>query len=148
MAGRVAPIARNDEPHLFSIGTTKVTQVLQLAQVMRQLVEPRGLIECPKCLCIIFIESVTGPPQMSQQSSHHKFKPRGKQFKNRSSSSSSGSDGSSSGSSMAVFCGQYGGRHTTMQCVGVQGFCHIYGKFDHFARVCPSVGGQRAAPPP
>ncbi|KZV49910.1 hypothetical protein F511_41213 [Dorcoceras hygrometricum] len=78
------------------------------------------------------------PPQVSQQSSRQKFKPKEKQFKNKSSSTSSGFDSFGGGSSREVFCGQCGGRHPTTQCVGVQGVCHICGKHENFARA-PSV---------
>ncbi|KZV24864.1 hypothetical protein F511_14747 [Dorcoceras hygrometricum] len=78
-----------------------------------------------------------------------RFRPRGRQFKKKSGSSSSGSGISSSGSSSRVeFCGQCGGRHPTVQFVGVKGSCNVCGQYRHFARVCPLSGSQHTAAPP
>ncbi|KZV39423.1 hypothetical protein F511_31267 [Dorcoceras hygrometricum] len=91
------------------------------------------------------------PPQqqVAQQSGHHRFRPRGRQFKKKFGFSSSGSGSSSSGSSSKVeFCGQCGGKHPTTQCVGMQGSCDVCEQYGHFARVCPLSGSQHTAAPP
>ncbi|KZV28044.1 hypothetical protein F511_27763 [Dorcoceras hygrometricum] len=90
------------------------------------------------------------PPQqqVAQQSGHHRFRPRGRQFKKKSGSSSSGSGSSSSGSFKVEFCGKFGGRHPMVQCVVVQGSCNICGQYGNFARVCPLAGSQHTAAPP
>ncbi|KZV44620.1 hypothetical protein F511_33028 [Dorcoceras hygrometricum] len=79
---------------------------------------------------------------------HHRFRPRGRQFKKKSGSSSSGSGSSSSSSPRAEFCGQCVGKHPTTQCVGVEGACNNFGQYGHFARVCPLDGSQHTADPP
>ncbi|KZV49659.1 hypothetical protein F511_26037 [Dorcoceras hygrometricum] len=63
-------------------------------------------------------QSYQPPQQAVQQSGHHRFRPRGLQFKKKSGSSSSGS-GSSSSSPSAEFYGLCGGKHSSTQCVGV-----------------------------
>ncbi|XP_075482811.1 uncharacterized protein LOC142523059 [Primulina tabacum] len=35
------------------------------------------------------------------------------------------------------YCDHYGGKHSSNQCVGVQGVCNNCGRPGHFARVCP-----------
>ncbi|KZV31166.1 hypothetical protein F511_16490 [Dorcoceras hygrometricum] len=55
---------------------------------------------------------------------------------------------SSSSGSRAEFCGFYGGKHSSTQCIGVQGSCSICGQYWHSARVCPSAGSQQAVAPP
>ncbi|KZV44278.1 hypothetical protein F511_10397 [Dorcoceras hygrometricum] len=57
--------------------------------------------------------------QLAQQSGRQRFRPRGNQFKKKSGSGSSGSGSSSSSGSRAEFCGFYGGKHPSTQCVGV-----------------------------
>ncbi|KZV30642.1 hypothetical protein F511_11159 [Dorcoceras hygrometricum] len=79
-------------------------------------------------------------PQVSQQSGRQRFRPRGQQFKKKSGSGSSGSGSSSSSGSWAEFCGFCGGKHLSMQCVGVQGSSNLCGQYGHFARVCSSAG--------
>ncbi|XP_075504476.1 uncharacterized protein LOC142541913 [Primulina tabacum] len=70
--------------------------------------------------------------------------PRGKQFKKPGSSSSS--SGSSGNRGVYRYSGPYcdhcGGKHSSNQCVGVQGFCNVCGRPGHFARVCPSKTGK------
>ncbi|KZV36944.1 hypothetical protein F511_25769 [Dorcoceras hygrometricum] len=39
-------------------------------------------------------------------------------------------------------------RHSSMQCVGVQGSCNLCGQYGHFARVCPSSGSQQTEAQP
>ncbi|KZV45725.1 pentatricopeptide repeat-containing protein [Dorcoceras hygrometricum] len=65
--------------------------------------------------------------QVTQQSGRQRFRPRGQQLNKKSSSSSSGSGSSSSSGSLAEFCGYCGGKHPSMQCVGVQGSCNLCG---------------------
>ncbi|KZV15861.1 hypothetical protein F511_09479 [Dorcoceras hygrometricum] len=60
-------------------------------------------------------------PQVAQQSGHQRFRPHGQQFKKKSGSGSSGSGNLSSSGSRAEFCGFCGGKHPSMQCVGVSG---------------------------
>ncbi|KZV17699.1 hypothetical protein F511_31311 [Dorcoceras hygrometricum] len=50
--------------------------------------------------------------------------------------------------SRAEFCGFYGVKHPSTQCVGVQGSCNIYDRYGYFTRVCPLAGSQQAAAPP
>ncbi|KZV46962.1 hypothetical protein F511_23564 [Dorcoceras hygrometricum] len=66
----------------------------------------------------------------------------------KSGSGSSGSGSSSSSGSQVEFCGFCGGKHTSMQCVGVQGSCNLCGHYGHFARVCPSAGSQQTVAQP
>ncbi|KZV52459.1 hypothetical protein F511_20653 [Dorcoceras hygrometricum] len=54
----------------------------------------------------------------------------------------------SSSGSRAEFCGFCGGKHSSTQCVGVQGSCNICSQYGHFVRVCPSAGSQQDAAPP
>ncbi|KZV40071.1 hypothetical protein F511_27457 [Dorcoceras hygrometricum] len=96
-------------------------------------------------------QSAHQPPQqqqLAQQSGRQRFRPRGHQFKKKSGSGSSCSGSSSSSGSRAEFCGFCGGKHSSTQCVGVQGSCNICGQYGNFARVCPSAGSQQAAAPP
>ncbi|KZV51164.1 hypothetical protein F511_31968 [Dorcoceras hygrometricum] len=96
-----------------------------------------------------FSQSSQKPQQSAQESGRHRFWPRGHQFKKKQGSSSSGSGSSSSRSSpRANFCGQCGGKHPSMQCIGVQGACNNCGQYGHFARVCPWAGSQHTAAPP
>ncbi|KZV16171.1 hypothetical protein F511_29534 [Dorcoceras hygrometricum] len=55
---------------------------------------------------------------------------------------------SSSSGSRVEFCGFCGGKHSSTQCVGVQGSCNLCGQYGHFARVCPSAGAQQTAAQP
>ncbi|KZV23029.1 hypothetical protein F511_14580 [Dorcoceras hygrometricum] len=86
--------------------------------------------------------------QVAQQSGRQRFRPRGQQFKKKSGSGSSGSGSSSSSGSRVEFCGFCGGKHSSMQCVGVQDSCNLCGQYGHFARVCPSAGAQQTAAQP
>ncbi|KZV38104.1 hypothetical protein F511_42321 [Dorcoceras hygrometricum] len=56
-------------------------------------------------------------PQVAQQSGRQRFRPRGQQFKKKSGSGSSGLGSSSSSGSLAEFCGHYGGKNPSTQCV-------------------------------
>ncbi|KZV44276.1 hypothetical protein F511_10395 [Dorcoceras hygrometricum] len=91
-------------------------------------------------------------PQQQQQVAQHsgrgRFRPRGQQFKKKSGSGSSGSGSSSSSGSRTEFCGFCGGKHSSTQCVGVQGSCNLCGQYGHFARVCLSAGSQQTAAQP
>ncbi|KZV27088.1 hypothetical protein F511_14108 [Dorcoceras hygrometricum] len=78
--------------------------------------------------------------QVAQQSGRQRFRPCGQQFNKKSGSGSSGSGSSSSSGSRVEFCGFCGGKHSSTQCVGVQGSCNLCGQYGHFARVCPSAG--------
>ncbi|XP_075474694.1 uncharacterized protein LOC142505544 [Primulina tabacum] len=71
---------------------------------------------------------------------------RGKQFKKPgTSSSSSGSSGNRGVYRYSgPYCDRCGGKHSSNQCVGVQGVCNICGRPGHFARVCPSKTGKSA----
>ncbi|KZV43945.1 hypothetical protein F511_11919 [Dorcoceras hygrometricum] len=80
--------------------------------------------------------------EMAQQSGRQRFRPRGQQFKKKSGSGSFGSGSSSSSGSRTEFCGFCGGKHSSTQCVGVQGSCNLCGQYGHFVRVCPSAGSQ------
>ncbi|KZV30764.1 hypothetical protein F511_40973 [Dorcoceras hygrometricum] len=86
--------------------------------------------------------------QVTQQPGRQRFRPRGQQFKKKSGSGSSGSGSSSSSGSRVEFCGFCGGKHSSTQCVGVQGSCNLYGQYGHFARVCPTAGAQQTAAQP
>ncbi|KZV38162.1 hypothetical protein F511_42116 [Dorcoceras hygrometricum] len=86
--------------------------------------------------------------QVAQQSGRQRFRPRGQQFKKKSGSGSSGSGSSSSSGSRAEFCGFCGGKHSSTQCVGVQGSCNLCGQYGHFARVCPTAGAQQTMAQP
>ncbi|KZV56870.1 hypothetical protein F511_26112 [Dorcoceras hygrometricum] len=61
---------------------------------------------------------------------------------------SSGSGSSSSSGSRAEFCGFCGGKHSSTQCVGVQGSYNLCGQYGHFARVCPTAGAQQTTAQP
>ncbi|KZV26495.1 hypothetical protein F511_19792 [Dorcoceras hygrometricum] len=87
-------------------------------------------------------------PQVAQQSDRQRFRPHGQQFKKKSGSGSSGSGSSSSSGSRVEFCGFCGGKHSSTQCVGVQGSCNLCGQYVHFSRVCPSAGSQQIAAQP
>ncbi|KZV47888.1 hypothetical protein F511_05611 [Dorcoceras hygrometricum] len=86
--------------------------------------------------------------QLAQQSGRQRFRPRGHQFKKKGDFGSSGSGSSRSSGSKVEYCGLYGGKNPSTQCVGVQGSCNICGQYGHFARVCPLAGSQQAAAPP
>ncbi|KZV33280.1 hypothetical protein F511_05403 [Dorcoceras hygrometricum] len=86
--------------------------------------------------------------QMAQQSGRGRFRPRSQQFKKKSGSGSSDSGSSSSSGSRTEFCGFCGGKHSSTQCIGVQGSCNLCGQYGHFARVCPSAGSQQTAAQP
>ncbi|KZV24888.1 receptor-like serine/threonine-protein kinase [Dorcoceras hygrometricum] len=77
------------------------------------------------------------PRQVSQHSSHQRFKPRGKPFKKKLSSNSSGFESSSRGGLRAVFCGQCGDKNPKTRCIRFQGVFHIFGQYGHFASMCP-----------
>ncbi|XP_073039136.1 uncharacterized protein [Primulina eburnea] len=93
-------------------------------------------------------------PTQHHQSGRQQFKssgsaslrPRGKQFKKPgSSSSSSGSSGNRGAYRYSgPYCDHSGGKHSSNQCVGVQGVCNVCGRPSHFARVCPSKMGKSA----
>ncbi|KZV22895.1 hypothetical protein F511_28518 [Dorcoceras hygrometricum] len=86
--------------------------------------------------------------QVAQQSGRGRFRPRGQQFKKKSGSGSSGSGSSSSSGSRTEFCGFCCGKHSSTQCVGVQGSYNLCGQYGNFARVCPSAGSQQTAAQP
>ncbi|KZV29847.1 hypothetical protein F511_33368 [Dorcoceras hygrometricum] len=69
-------------------------------------------------------------------------------FKKKSGSGSSGSGSSSSSGSRAEFCGFFGGKNPSTQCVGVQGSCNLCGQYGNFASVCPSAGSQQTVAQP
>ncbi|XP_073020445.1 uncharacterized protein [Primulina eburnea] len=82
--------------------------------------------------------------QQFSSSGSASLRPRGKQFKKPgSSSSSSGSSGNRGGYRYSgPYCDHCGGKHSSNQCVGVQGVCNVCGRPGHFARVCPSKTGK------
>ncbi|XP_075486327.1 uncharacterized protein LOC142525930 [Primulina tabacum] len=84
--------------------------------------------------------------QQFSSSGSASLRPRGKQFKKPgSSSSSSGSLGNRGGYRYSgPYCDHCGGKHSSNQCVGVQGVCNVCGRPGHFARVCPSKTGKSA----
>ncbi|XP_075477749.1 uncharacterized protein LOC142518817 [Primulina tabacum] len=84
--------------------------------------------------------------QQFSSSGSASLRPRGKQFKKPgSSSSSSGSSGNRGGYRYSgPYCDHCGGKHSSNQCVGVQGVCNVCGRPGHFARVCPSKTGKSA----
>ncbi|XP_075524538.1 uncharacterized protein LOC142556935 [Primulina tabacum] len=84
--------------------------------------------------------------QQFSSSGSASLRPRGKQFKKPgSSSSSSGSSGNRGGYRYSgPYCDHCGGKHSSNQCVGVQGVCNNCGWPGHFARVCPSKTGKSA----
>ncbi|KZV17474.1 hypothetical protein F511_12580 [Dorcoceras hygrometricum] len=86
--------------------------------------------------------------QVAQQSGRQRFRPRGHLFKKKSGSGSSGSGSSSSSGSRAEFCGFYGEKYPSTQCVVVQGSCNLCGQYGNFARVCPSAGSQQTTAQP
>ncbi|XP_073061867.1 uncharacterized protein [Primulina eburnea] len=84
--------------------------------------------------------------QQFSSSGSASLRPRGKQFKKPgSSSSSSGSSGNRGAYHYSgPYCDHCGGKHSSNQCVGVQGVCNVCGRPGHFARVCPSKTGKSA----
>ncbi|XP_075479463.1 uncharacterized protein LOC142520350 [Primulina tabacum] len=81
--------------------------------------------------------------QQFSSSGSASLRPRGKQFKKPgSSSSSSGNRGGYRYS--GPYCDHCGGKHSSNQCVGVQGVCNNCGRPGHFSRVCPSKTGKSA----
>ncbi|KZV46637.1 hypothetical protein F511_38752 [Dorcoceras hygrometricum] len=131
------------------------TQVLQLVVVLIQLVVPQEQAAQVSRPAINGAhssqssQSVHQPQQqVAQQSGRQRFRSRGQQFKKKSGSGSFGSGSSSSSGSRAEFCGFCGGKHPSMQCVGVQGSCNLCGQYENFARVCPSAGSQQTAAQP
>ncbi|XP_073152037.1 uncharacterized protein [Henckelia pumila] len=86
------------------------------------------------------------PQQSFSQPRLQRFKPKGKQFKKKSFSTSSSSGSSRGGGSSWVpreSCNKCGGRHSSDQCIGVQGICRTFVQPGHYAKVCPSGGGQQ-----
>ncbi|XP_073307132.1 uncharacterized protein [Primulina huaijiensis] len=84
--------------------------------------------------------------QQFNQSGSASLRPRGKQFKKPGSSSlSSESSGNRGGYRYSgPYCDHCGGKHSSNQCVGVQGVCKVCGRPGHFVRVCPSKTGKSA----
>ncbi|KZV54966.1 hypothetical protein F511_03572 [Dorcoceras hygrometricum] len=119
------PVNRSFSPAIPIVsGRFLGTQALQLVVVLTQLV-------------------------VSQEvSGRQRFRLRGQQFKKKLGSGSSGSGSSSSSGSRTEFCGFCGGKHPSMQCVGVQGSCNLCDQYGHFARMCPSAGSQQTPAQP
>ncbi|XP_075492461.1 uncharacterized protein LOC142530512 [Primulina tabacum] len=81
--------------------------------------------------------------QQFSSSGSASLRPRGKQFKKPGFSSSSlGNRGGYRYS--GPYCDHCGGKHSSNQCVGVQGVCNNCGRPGHFSRVCPSKTGKSA----
>ncbi|KZV23036.1 hypothetical protein F511_16560 [Dorcoceras hygrometricum] len=132
----------------------QLNQLIILPQQLNRKLKPKLGVIMVSPLAVELIQLVvpresSQPPQqqVAQQSGHHRFRPRGRQFKKKSGSSCSGSGSSSSSSSKVEFCGQCGRKHLTTQCVGVQGSCNNCGQYEHFARVSLDGSQHTAAPP-
>ncbi|XP_073026834.1 uncharacterized protein [Primulina eburnea] len=81
--------------------------------------------------------------QQFSSSGSPSLRPRGKQFKKPgSSSSSSGNRGGYRYS--GPYCDHCRGKHSSNQCIGVQGVCNNCVRPGYFTRVCPSKTGKSA----
>ncbi|KZV48236.1 hypothetical protein F511_26781 [Dorcoceras hygrometricum] len=59
-----------------------------------------------------------------------------------------GAPGARVAAALGGVCGFCGGKHSSTQCVGVQGSCNLCGQYGHFARVCPTAGAQQTVAQP